>query len=384
MSSTFFPATRSLYIHWPFCPYKCHFCPFVAIAGQDHYMEQYHRALMEEIQNFAKSGSSKLALDTIFLGGGTPSTWPESLLLDTFGTLRKKFNIEDNCEITIEVNPGTVRESHLVTWKAAGINRLSVGVQGLKDSVLNNLNRKQTKDDVLWLVQRASKDFQNISIDLILGLPGVSAQEWKELLAIVVAWPITHISIYFLTVHEETALFFRVKRNEIKLVEDDAMVELYEWTIEFLKEHGIEQYEVSNFAKKGFRSAHNSIYWDRKPYKGLGLGACSFDGRSRFTNQKNLMKYITAIEAGEDITVFSEDLTDKQIMLERTMLGLRRAEGISLHDLFEGLPLEQKKIMEHSLQLLQEHKFLQVKEDRVVLTVAGLAVQNDIAARLSI
>ena len=351
MSSTFFPATRSLYIHWPFCPYKCHFCPFVAIAGQDHYMEQYHNALMAEIQTFANSGSSKLALDTIFLGGGTPSTWPESLLLDTFGTLRKKFIIEDNCEITIEVNPGTVRESHLVTWKTAGINRLSVGVQGLKDSVLNNLNRKQTKDDVVWLVQRASKEFQNISIDLILGLPGVSTQEWKDLLATVVAWPITHISIYFLTVHEETALYFRVKRHEIKLLEDDAMVELYQWTIQFLKEHGIEQYEVSNFAKKGFRSAHNSIYWDRKPYKGLGLGACSFDGHSRFANQKNLMKYMAAIEAGQDITVFTEDLTDQQIMLERTMLGLRRAEGISLHDLLQGLSPEQKKIMEHSLQL---------------------------------
>ncbi len=376
--------TRSLYIHWPFCPYKCHFCPFVAIASHDQFMEKYQEALMKEIEQFAKACPSKLALDTIFLGGGTPSTWPDTLLLDTFGRLRDMFAIGEHTEVTIEVNPGTVRLEQLALWKSLGINRLSIGVQSLKDSVLNNLNRKQSKEDVFWVVREASALFPNISIDLILGLPGVSHEDWKELLATIVTWPIVHVSIYFLTVHEETPLYFRVKKQEIDLIADDAMVELYQWSIEFLEKHGIMQYEISNFAKEGYKSKHNSVYWDRKPYKGLGLGACSFDGISRFQNQKNLMTYLKDMALGTDVTIFAETLNENQAFLEKVMLGLRRADGISTQELFESLTHEQQQTMSDTIQMLREHNFLRKKEDRIILTAAGLAVQNDIAARLSL
>ena len=376
--------TRSLYIHWPFCPYKCHFCPFVAIAGQDRFMERYHIALMKEMHIYANQLPSKQALDTIFLGGGTPSTWPDNLLLDTFGTLRKVFTITEHAEISIEVNPGTVRPEQLLLWKSAGINRLSIGVQSLKDSVLNNLNRKQSSADVYWVIEEASKNFANISIDLILGLPGVSTEEWQELLQKVVTWPIVHVSIYFLTVHEETPLFYRVKKNEISLTPDDAMVDLYQWSVDFLNEHGLEQYEISNFARKGYYSRHNSVYWDRRPYKGIGLGACSFDGKSRFQNQKQLMKYINDIDSNNDVTIFSESLTDSQAYLERVMLGLRRAQGLDMDDLIKDLNEVQQKIMKDSIAMLQEHNFLKNNNNRIILTAAGLAVQNDIAARLSL
>lgn len=384
MSYSISPATRSLYIHWPFCPYKCHFCPFVAIASHDRFMEQYQHALMKEIAAFVAQAPSKLALDTIFLGGGTPSTWPDNLLLDTFGTLKKVFNFEEHCEITIEVNPGTVRTEQLLLWKSIGINRLSIGVQGLKDSVLNTLNRKQSKEDVIWVLNEASKVFDNISVDLILGLPDVNHEEWKELLQTVVQWPIVHVSIYFLTVHEETPLYFKVKKNEVALASDESMVELYHWSVEFLKKHGLQQYEISNFAKEGYQSEHNTVYWDRKPYKGFGLGACSFDGTSRFQNQKSLMKYMAEIEQGNDVTIFAETLTQKQMHLERTMLGLRRAQGLSLPDLFEGLDNDQRIAMEKEVAMLEAHKFLKIAHNRIILTAAGLAVQNDIAARLSL
>ena len=384
MSYNINATTRSLYIHWPFCPYKCHFCPFVAIASHDQFMERYHHALMKEIELFAKNCPSKLALDTIFLGGGTPSTWPDNLLLDTFGRLRDMFAIGEHTEVTIEVNPGTVRHEQLVLWKSLGINRLSIGVQSLKDSVLNNLNRKQSSKDVFWVVQEASALYPNVSIDLILGLPGVSEQEWKGLLSTIVTWPIVHVSIYFLTVHEETPLYFRVKKQEIDLIADDAMVELYQWSIEFLEQHGLMQYEISNFAKEGYQSKHNSVYWERKPYKGLGLGACSFDGTSRFQNQKNLMTYIGDIEQGKDVTIFAETLNEKQAFLEWVMLGLRRAQGISTHELMKELTQEQQHTMNETIQMLHNHNFLRKQEDRIVLTAAGLAVQNDIAARLSL
>ena len=376
--------TRSLYIHWPFCPYKCQFCPFVAIAGQERFMERYHHALMKEIQIYANQVSSKQPLDTIFLGGGTPSTWPDNLLLDTFGTLSKVFTFSEHVEISIEVNPGTVRSEQLLLWQSIGINRLSIGVQSLKDSVLNNLNRKQSSADVFWVIEQASKSFDNLSIDLILGLPGVSAQEWKDLLQKVVGWPIQHVSIYFLTVHEETPLFYRVQKKEVSLTPDDAMVDLYQWSVDFLQMHGLLQYEISNFAREGYHSRHNSVYWDRKPYKGVGLGACSFDGNSRFQNQKHLMKYINDIDSGADVTIFSETLTDNQAYLERVMLGLRRAQGLDMNDLLKNLNETQQKIMQDSIAMLQEHNFLKSNNNRIILTAAGLAVQNDIAARLSL
>lgn len=375
--------TRSLYIHWPFCPYKCHFCPFVAIAGQDQFMQQYHTALKKEIISYASQTTVKQELDTIFIGGGTPSTWPDDLLLDMSGTLEDVFVLNDKTEITIEVNPGTVRIEQLAVWKQAGINRLSIGVQSLKDSVLSNLNRKQSNTDVFWVLEQASKVFDNISVDLILGLPGVSEQEWQDLIVQAVTWPIKHISVYFLTVHEETPLYFRVKKNELNLHTDDHMIDLYVWTVNYLGEHGFKQYEISNFSKEGNRSRHNSIYWERKPYKGFGLGACSFDGNSRFQNQKNLMKYMHAINSDQDHLQFRETLTPAQVHLEKVMLGLRKSEGIAIDTILENVTAEQKTSLLETVHYLQESKFVQKRNDRIILTPAGLGVQNDIAARLS-
>lgn len=379
-----FENCKSLYIHWPFCPYKCHFCPFVAIASHDRFMDTYHAALMKEMKEFAQTNSCVQALDTVFLGGGTPSTWPDHLLLDMFGTLRKVFSFNPDSEITIEVNPGTVRKEQLLLWKDVGINRLSIGVQSLKDSVLNDLNRKQSKEDVYWVIEHASQHFANISIDLILGLPNVSNDEWKELIETIVQWPIVHVSIYFLTVHEETPLYYRVKKKEISLTTDENMVALYQWSVDYLQEHGFDQYEISNFAKESYQSKHNTVYWERKPYKGVGLGACSFDGGSRYQNQKSLMKYIADIESGTDVTIFAETLTQNQVHLEKVMLGLRRSQGIDRQDLLRNISQEQQEKIEQELAMLQMHNFLQEKQGRIVLSPAGLAVQNDIAARLSI
>lgn len=376
--------TRSLYIHWPFCPYKCHFCPFVAIAGLDHFMTRYHNALIKEIEEYASKRLSKAPLDTIFFGGGTPSTYPDNLLLDTFGRLKTIFVFDHTTEITIEVNPGAVRAEQLPLWKEMGINRLSIGVQGLKDNVLNTLNRKQSSADVFWLLDEAKKHFDNVSVDLILGLPGVSAQEWKDLLAQVVTWPITHVSIYFLTVHEDTPLYFKVQTNQIALTGDEAMVDLYVWSIEFLARHGIHQYEVSNFSKEGYESRHNSVYWERKPYKGLGLGACSFDGLHRIQNEKNLMKYLVAIEQNTKNIFFEETLTKEQIFLERIMLGLRKTKGIIINDLISDLTDLQKEHICSTIAWLQQNDLLCQKDGRIILTSAGLAVQNEVIVKLTL
>jgi oxygen-independent coproporphyrinogen-3 oxidase len=318
------------------------------------------------------------------MGGGTPSTYPDHLLLDMFGTLGDVFIFDSASEITIEVNPGTVRIEQLALWKSMGINRLSIGVQSLKDQVLKKLNRHQLAQDVYDVLDNASKHFDNLSVDFILGLPEVSSDEWKDLLQKAVTWPINHISIYFLTVHEETPLYFGVQKKKITLPCDDDVVDLYYWSVDHLRQHGFEQYEISNFAKPGFQSRHNTMYWERKPYKAFGLGACEFDGKSRFQNQKSLMTYIQGIERGENITVFSEQLTDHQIYLERVMLGLRRTKGVPFQELVQELSEDQKELVKQKIVWLEDNEFIVEKNDRLALTPKGLAVENDIVIKLSL
>ena len=375
--------TRSLYIHWPFCPYKCHFCPFVALASHDQFMERYHKALIAEIEQFAASYTGTREIDTIFFGGGTPSTYPDDLLVEMFATLKKFFSFSQNIEVSIEVNPGTVRSEQLTLWKQLGINRLSIGVQSLKDGVLQDLNRLQSAAQVESLLAQAPEHCSNISIDLILGLPGVSEDEWKELIHKAVTWPIKHLSVYFLTVHEDTPLYFKVTTNRITLPTDDTMVRLYEWTVHTLAQYGFERYELSNFARPGYESRHNSVYWQRKPYKAFGLGACSFDGEQRFQNEKNLMKYMEGIESRQDIISFSETLTPDQIHLERLMLGLRRRVGVSWSDLSEHVPVKKHEQCKHIIARLKEQQLLQEDNGRFFLTTAGMVVENEIIAQLS-
>ena len=380
MKNTFLLDTKSFYIHWPFCPYRCNFCSFVAMAGHENFMEQYHMALCKELEMFSDSYAADKNLETIYIGGGTPSLYPNILVLDMFGKIRSSFNFEKSSEVTIEVNPGTVQKEQLSLWKELGVNRLSIGVQSLNDNVLKKLNRLQTAKDVFNLLQDAPKFYNNISIDLILGLPGVSKKEWENLLKEVITWPIKHISVYFLTVHEDTPLFFKIKTKQLSELEEDLIVEQYKNTVDFLDKNGFEQYELSNFAKKGFESKHNQVYWDRKPYKGFGLGASSFNGQSRFVNEKNLISYLKKIEQGVDLTSFSEKLTKKQVFLEKLMLGLRQRKGLSIIDLENELI--NKKTFFEKIRLLEEKGLIKKRNDKLYLTLDGLSVENEIILQL--
>jgi oxygen-independent coproporphyrinogen-3 oxidase len=346
-------------------------------------MTRYHAALTQEIKT-QMATKQPHHLDTIFFGGGTPSTYPDDLLLDMFDTLSKSFTFDERSEVSIEVNPGTVRSEQLPFWKSLGINRLSIGVQSIKDTVLKDLNRHQKATDVTTLLDEARHYFTALSVDLILGLPGVSPDEWKELIELVVQWPINHVSVYFLTVHEDTPLYFKVKDKKVAIPCDDETVSLYYWTCQKLAAHGLEQYELSNFARRGFESHHNQAYWKRKPYYGFGLGACAFDGAHRMQNEKNLMKYMAGVERGESVVTFSEQLTDSQVRLESIMLGLRHRDGISFETLSYSLERQQIDHLVQSIAQLRADGFIQESEGAFRLTPRGLVVENDIIARLSL
>ncbi len=374
----------SLYIHWPFCPYKCSFCPFVAFSGWDRFMDQYHQALNRELIEYGKRFDARQPLSTIYIGGGTPSTWPDKLLLDTFGILEGMFDFKTISEITIEANPGTVKKEQLELWQQIGITRISLGVQSLDDAVLEKLNRHQKAEDVRRFMEWAGGKFNSLSVDLIIGLPGVSVDQWKKQVHEIMSWPIQHISMYFLSVHEGTALYFKLERNNETLPPDDEVVDLYHWTIETFARHGFLQYEVSSFAKPGFESQHNQAYWDRKPYKGIGVGAWSYDGVYRYQNEKQLMRYIEAYSKGDSAVCYKEHLTADQVRFEKVMLGLRKMKGLEIAQAIEGLTQEREEEFFKRVALLQEQKFITQIDDKLFLTQAAFAVENEIAIKLAL
>lgn len=378
----YFKNLEHLYIHWPFCPYKCNFCDFVAIASHENFMQQYHESLCKEINDFKDLYDSSSPLKTLYIGGGTPSTYPLHILPEMFKTLRSVLLFDETTEVTLEVNPGTVQDGALQLWKDLGINRLSIGVQSLKDTVLQGLNRHQTKIDVISLLQKTESIFDNVSVDFMVGLPGVSSQEWKAMILEAMDWPITHISVYFLMVHEKTPLYFKIKQKSVVLPPDDEIIDLYYWTVDVLEQHGFYRYELSNFARKGFESKHNQAYWERKGYKGFGLGACSFNGQFRFQNNKNLRNYFEAVISQENLIYESEEISLQQVSIEKIMLGLRQAKGVDIQSILEDFTPEQEQRFKEKAEWLEMQGLVKQENGRLFLTPRGFVVENEVAVNL--
>lgn len=380
-----------LYIHWPFCKNKCHYCDFVAFEKHEGFERDYHRALCAEISAFVaeRPASAASPITTIFIGGGTPSLYPLPLFKELFGLLREKYDLSQMQECSMEVNPGGLTEEHFKIWRDAGINRLSIGVQILDDKVLYALNRRQTAQEAVETVTMAAQFFDNLSVDLILGLPGASDESWQRTLEAAVVWPIKHISIYFLTVHEQTPLYYRLRRGELSLKPDDAMVVGYKDSIAFLKQHGFNQYEISNFARPGFESIHNQAYWNRYPYKGFGIGAASFDGTTRSVNEKGLTKYINHWLHGmiDDLHVgkgspFVEKLTDQQQFIEFLMLGLRQNKGMARFRIMESCLPDRVGELMRNIERMKDAGYLQEIDGVISFTQEGMILENSVVQEL--
>lgn len=377
--------TTALYIHWPFCANKCHFCDFISFEQHENFYDVYHKALCNEIVAFAneRPKSAPHNITSIFLGGGTPSLYPQHLLQSLFSLLRDHFTITNQTEITVEANPADVTEENLSCWKTLGINRLSLGVQILNNDALFKLNRRQRVADAQRAIKLAPHFFSNVSVDLILGLPDVSEACWFETLEQIVSWPITHVSVYFLTVHEKTPLFFKLNHNETSTWPEERFIANYEKSVTFLEEKGFLQYEISNFSKPGFESTHNKTYWDRLPYRGFGINAASFDGFSRFSNEKNLGKYLSMATSDKNNAFStSELLSNEQAAMEILMLGLRQRKGVNLHDVLYFLKDEQQKQFYQNIAMLKEQALLEEHEGVIRLTIKGMVLENEVILKL--
>lgn len=319
--------TLGLYIHIPFCRSKCAYCDFYSLAGQEARMDDYQRALLAHLTEAAPLAASYM-VNTIYFGGGTPSFYGEKRLTALLKQIQKHYQVDKQAEITLEANPDSVEPKMLKRLRKAGFNRISLGVQSADDGQLASLGRPHTFAQARQAVEWARQaKFQNLSLDLICGLPGQSEESWRDTVEQALSLEPEHISAYGLKVEEGTPLCRRVEAGEV-LPDDDVQADCYLWTVERLEQAGYGQYEISNFARPGFRSRHNCKYWLTRPYMGFGPGAHSDFGERRYSFIRDLEGYIKGVLEGGPIVDEDDPIPQKERSGEYLMLRLRTAHGI--------------------------------------------------------
>lgn len=371
----------SLYIHIPFCEHKCIYCDFYSIITFENEQE-FIKSLKSEIDFYSENDFNKTQFSTIFFGGGTPSILKPNQIEEILNHLFKKFNFSNNLEITLETNPGTVDEKKLKSFKLAGINRISIGIQSFDENDLKFLTRIHDKKTAINTVESAfSAGFENLSIDLIFNLPNQTKEKWKSNLQIAVELPITHISTYSLILERGTILNKMVLDGKVKIQDEDYDADLYLFTIDYLTSRGFYQYEVSNFAKTGFECRHNLAYWTHTNYLGLGPSAHSYFENRRWWNYSSLKRYINEIHINKHAQMSQEVLSEFELQSEFIMLALR-SKGLNLQELTEKFGnhwLEQSQIKLN--QYIQAGYVIQ-KENYLSLTSSGYAVCDEILKNL--
>ncbi len=363
-----------LYIHIPFCKQKCSYCDFVSFSDRGNLVEKYKTAVIKEIKN---KNISEYNIKTIYIGGGTPSILDSEYILDIINELKP--NISENAEITIEINPGTADKKKLKNYKEIGINRLSIGLQSADNNILKEIGRIHTFEEFLNIYNLARElGFNNINVDLMLGLPNQTIGVLEKSIKEIIKLSPEHISVYSLILEENTKMWNMVNDGKLKLPSEDIEREMY-WKIKkLLEKEGYIHYEISNFAKKGYKSKHNSDCWEQKEYIGIGVAAHSYLDKTRFSNTPNLEKYINNINNGDfdkNITI-NETQTDEDIKKEYMLLGLRKIDGVSIKKYkskFGENPIFEYK--QELNKLIQEH-LLEIDGDNIKLTNKGLDLAN--------
>lgn len=365
-----------LYIHIPFCVKKCEYCDFLSWNAEEEERQQYVAALLSEIESYREFAKG-YRVSTIFIGGGTPSVLLPKQMEDILQKIYEIFELERRAEITIEVNPGTVDEEKLQCYKENGVNRLSMGLQSVKDQKLRLLGRIHTYQEFVESYELARKaGFDNISIDLISSVPGQTLQEWKEELETAAAQNPEHISVYQLIIEEGTPFYEKYAEHPELLPDEETSREIYLWTGKFLKEAGYEQYEISNYAKPGKESRHNLKYWERGDYLGLGLGAASMVRNIRMSNTKDMRTYLERCDKPKTMREDVQFLEEPRQMEEFMFLGLRKTRGVSKKEFKRIFGREMDMVYEKALHKCLENGMLLEHKDRIFLSEEGTLLSN--------
>lgn len=364
-----------IYVHIPFCMSKCKYCDFTSFPCNQDKIEKYFDVLIKEIES--KKDCTSKEITTIYIGGGTPSVPDSKFIAKVINTIKNTFKISQNCEITIEVNPGTVTEGKLLDYKKNGVNRISIGLQSTNNRILELIGRIHNYEQFLNTYNLVKKvGYNNINVDLMLGIPTQTENELVESLEKVIKLNPNHISIYSLIVEENTQMQSLIDNKELELPDEDTERNMYWKTKKILEKNGFKQYEISNFAKKGYESKHNLDCWNQEEYMGMGLAAHSYINRKRFSNIDNLNQYIENENNLEENVIVNETQNKEEQSKEYMMIGLRKIDGVSISQFERKFRINPLFYFRFEISKLVEKGLIEVDLDRIKLTKKGLDFAN--------
>ena len=371
----------SVYIHIPFCRRKCAYCDFVSFADREAGIPEYTAAVCSEIRE--KAGAIRdRTIRTVYVGGGTPSLLPGGSVAAVLSALRNACNVSADAEITVEANPESVTEEKAAQWLHAGVNRVSLGVQSFRDAELRMLGRlhdAKTARNAFCLLQRSG--FENVSLDLMYGLPGQEPSDWRESLAAMQSLKPRHISCYQLIPEEGTPLEAQMRSGALPAAaQEEALLQMDRMTEEAAEACGLRQYEVSNYALPGYECRHNMNYWECGSYLGIGCAAHADFGGRRTYNTESLQGYLSGEPAGRGIREDQNDLKDRRF--ERVMMGLRMRRGMDRMRFRRDFGGDPEEFWPESIRFMQNNQFLHVSEERMMLTKNGMRVMNALLVRM--
>ena len=365
-----------IYVHIPFCKSKCYYCDFNSFADKEYQIDRYVQCLKKEIK--IKSNLNYV-VRSIYIGGGTPSILPAEKIEKILQAIANSFTMDDNAEITIEINPGTVTKRRLESYFRMGINRLSIGLQSSNDEILKKIGRIHNYEQFENIIKMAKEvGFENINADAMIGLPEQTIYDVEDTITKLIKMKLTHISVYSLIVEPETKMEKMLKSGKLKMQDEEIERYMYWFTKRLLEEHGYLHYEISNFAIPGYISKHNMDCWNQKEYLGFGVSAASYEDRVRYSNIYSLEKYMTNIEKNEAYRnkKIEEIQNEKMQMNEFVLLNLRKIRGMSLKSF--NKKFNKRFFDEYKKQVIHlwEEELIQVEENNVRLSNKGLDLAN--------
>ncbi len=375
-----------LYIHIPFCKQKCSYCDFCSYAEKEDLILKYIKCLLQEVKevgsnnrvDFENGKDDLFCVKTIYIGGGTPSLIESKYIVQVMEEIKSNFELDKNIEITIEVNPGTVTLEKLEDYNKAGINRLSIGLQSTHEYLLKEIGRIHTYLDFLDTYRFAREaGFENINIDLMIGLPNQTLAEVQDSIEEIISMEPEHISVYSLILEEGTPLFKKVEEG-LELPDEEIERKMY-WTVkQILETNGYNHYEISNFAKQGYESKHNLDCWNQKEYIGFGVAAHSYTNGIRYSNIESLEKYIKNYKEDktEENLVFHEKQDMEAMQKEYMLLGLRKIDGVSIQEFKIKFIANPVFLYHDKLEKLVNENLIEIDGDQIKLTNKGLDLAN--------
>ncbi|MBZ5201284.1 oxygen-independent coproporphyrinogen III oxidase [Planomicrobium chinense] len=370
---------KGLYIHIPFCHQICHYCDFNKVFFKDQPVDGYIDSVGKELALWKQEGALDQPLETIFLGGGTPTSLTPAQLQKLLGYIHQYVPMADNLEWTSEANPDELTKEKMQVLFDGGVNRLSMGVQSFDEDLLKRLGRTHSNGDVERAVAEAKEvGFTNLSFDLMYGLPGQTMAQWEETLERAFGFGLPHFSAYSLIIEPKTVFYNLMTKGKLNTVTEDLEADMYEKLMAEMEQRGLKQYEISNFGRTGFESRHNLLYWDNAEYIGVGAGAHGYVNGVRYSNHGPLKKYMAPLEEGVRPILNTHEVPVNEKMEEEMFLGLRKTAGVSISGFQEKFQQSLEEVYGAILEKEVANQHLQIEDGRVKLTKQGRFVGNEV------